>query len=332
MIIVTGAAGFIGSCLVWKLNQQGIRDIVVVDKFHSKMKWKNLVGKDFVDYIDRDNLFSWLKDNNPKIDTIFHMGASSSTEETDVDYIIRMNFEYSKKLWNIALDNNASFIYASSAATYGSGENGFVDNDNIEFLKSLKPLNPYGFSKCLFDQWAVNQENKPGKWCGLKFFNVYGPNEAHKERGASVAYHLFHQAKDKQVMNLYKSYREDYKHGQQLRDFVYVKDLLDVMFFMHKNQVPGGLYNIGSGKARSFNDLALNIARSMMDKIHKDKNHQDITTNYTEMPIPLRDKYQYYTQADLNKLRKIGYNQEFSSLENGISDYISNYLLANKYL
>ncbi|BDU49846.1 ADP-glyceromanno-heptose 6-epimerase [Haliovirga abyssi] len=322
MILVTGAAGFIGSSIVWELNNMGRDDIIVSDKFHKKDKWKNLIKRKFYDWVDREELFEWLEKNGKKIDIIIHMGANSATTEKDVDFLMKNNYEYTKRLFNFSLENGVRFIYASSAATYGGGENGY--NDDEDKISKLQPLNPYGFSKQLFDLWELKQEDKPKQWVGLKFFNVYGPNEYHKDRMASVVYHAYNQAKENGVVKLFKSHKENYKNGEQLRDFVYIKDVTKVIKFFIENENYSGIYNLGTGQARSFYDLAKNTMNSM-----------GIVENikFIDMPVDIRDKYQYFTEANMDKLKSIGYKEEFYSLEKGIKDYVKNYLMnEDRYL
>lgn len=316
MILVTGGAGFIGSALVWQLNQSGIEDIIVSDKLHSENKWQNLVKSSYYDWVDRDRLFKWLRKNGDQVDAIVHMGACSATTEKDVDFLMRNNYEFTKRLWKYAVKHDKRFIYASSAATYGMGENGY--SDAHDGIKDLKPLNPYGYSKQIFDQWALKQKEIPKQWVGLKFFNVYGPNEYHKKRMASVIFHAFHQVKENGQIKLFKSHKEGYEHGMQLRDFVYVKDVVKVIEFFIKNEDKNGIYNLGTGKARAFKDLAENTMKSA--------GHEPVI-EYIDMPVDIRDKYQYFTEADMQKLQDAGYTEKFYSLEEGVNDYVSNYLM-----
>lgn len=316
MILVTGGAGFIGSAVVWQLNNSGIEDIIVSDKLHSENKWQNLVKSSYYDWVDRDHLFEWLNENGDQIDTIVHMGACSATTEKDVDFLMRNNYDYTKKLWKFAADNNKRFIYASSAATYGLGEFGYGDSHGG--INKLKPLNPYGYSKQIFDLWALKQKKTPQQWVGLKFFNVYGPNEYHKKRMASVIFHAFHQVKENGKIKLFKSHKEGYKDGMQLRDFVYVKDVVKVIEFFIKNPDKSGIYNLGTGEARAFKDLAENTMTSA--------GHQP-NIEYIDMPVDIRDKYQYFTEAEMKKLQDAGYGETFYSLEEGVKDYVSQYLM-----
>ncbi|PZP50952.1 MAG: ADP-glyceromanno-heptose 6-epimerase [Pseudopedobacter saltans] len=325
-IIVTGAAGFIGSVLVGYLNSLGYEDLILVDTFDDPDKRANWSEKKFTEIVEKEFLERWLGEHPEKIDCIFHMGANSSTTEFNYEIHKKWNLEYTQMLWKYCTEKNIPLIYASSAATYGDGELGYSDDHEVPF--SLQPLNPYGISKNEFDKWALQQpENeKPTFWAGLKFFNVYGPNEHHKGRMASVILHSFHQIQKNGEVKLFRSHRPDYKDGEQLRDFVYVIDLVKVMVWMmlryfDNNPIPDGLYNIGTGHARSFYDLADNTFKGM-----------DIPSNiqFIDMPVDIRDKYQYFTEAKMDKLRNAGYNDPFYSLEEGIEDYVKNYLLTNK--
>ncbi len=320
MIIVTGAAGFIGSCLVSRLNNEGFIDIVAVDDFSHPDKEKNLTGKKLTHKVDRDTFHSWLKGNHKLVQFIFHIGARTDTTEFDQEIFDRLNLNYTKELWKLCVEFGLPMVYASSAATYGEGELGYDDNEAI--IPQLKPLNPYGRSKNDFDIWALQQERKPYFWAGLKFFNVYGPNEYHKGRMASVIFHAFNQIKENGKVKLFRSHRDDYRDGMQLRDFIYVKDLLDVcLYFMHNRKHPG-IYNLGTGKARPFLDLATNVFKAL-DK--------EPVIEFIDIPKDIRDKYQYFTEANMDKLRGAGYQQPFTSLEDGIDDYVRNFLAPNNY-
>ncbi|WP_456408486.1 ADP-glyceromanno-heptose 6-epimerase [Caldithrix abyssi] len=314
MIIVTGAAGFIGSCVVSRLNKEGITDIIAVDVLRENDKWKNLRHLDFVDYLDREQLFDFLE-GAANIEAIIHMGACSATTERNAHYLMENNYRYTLKLAQFALNHGARFIYASSGATYGLGELGYDDDeDNIH---RLRPLNMYGYSKQLFDLKA-RREGWFKNIVGLKFFNVYGPNEYFKGDMASVVFKAFNQIRQTGSVRLFKSHRPDFKDGEQLRDFVYVKDVLEVILFFLQNPDKNGLFNVGSGKARSFLDL-VNATFAAMGK------KPNIV--FFDMPEHLRDRYQYFTEARIEKLRKAGYQKEFASLERGIEDYVRNYLL-----
>ena len=325
MIIVTGGAGMIGSAFVWKLNEMGIKDILIVDKLRTENKWLNIRKREYYDWIDKDNLKEWLvcKENADKIAEVIHMGACSATTETDADFLMDNNFAYTKFLWNFCAGKNIKYIYASSAATYGMGELGYNDDVSPEELQKLMPLNKYGYSKKFFDDWAFKQKNQPKQWNGLKFFNVYGPQEYHKGRMASMVFHTYHQYKENGYVKLFKSYKEGFKDGEQLRDFVYVKDVVDIMYFMLINDVKSGIYNIGTGKARSFMDLSMATMRAASHNDNLDKNE---VVKLIEMPEDLQGKYQYFTEAKINKLREIGYTKEMHSLEEGVKDYVQNYL------
>jgi ADP-L-glycero-D-manno-heptose 6-epimerase len=320
MIIVTGAAGFIASCLVSKLNQEGFKDIVLVDDFSKEEKNKNFEGKTFSQKVERSEFIPWLKENEHLVQFIFHIGARTDTTEFDVDLFNKLNLEYTKDIWNICVDFGLPVVYASSAATYGLGEHGY--DDNHEVVEKLKPLNPYGDSKNDFDKWALKQEKQPYFWAGLKFFNVYGPNEFHKGRMASVIFHAFNQIKDTGAMKLFASHNPDYKDGEQLRDFVYVKDVVNVCMFLLNHRKDSGLYNLGSGTARTFLDLVKNTFVAL------DKNPE---IGFVPTPEDIRDKYQYYTEANMDKLKSIGYDIPFHTLEEGVQDYVKNYLIENTY-
>ena len=312
-IVVTGGAGFIGSCVIRALNDSAIDDIFVVDNICRTEKWKNLVNKKFIDYIHKDVFLRKLPELG-KITHIIHMGACASTTEADFDYLFANNAGYSRSLWHFCAERGISFIYASSAATYGSGKTGFSDETDINLLK---PLNGYGYSKHFFDLWASRQQDKPRQFAGLKFFNVYGPNEYSKGSMASVIYHGFKQIKSSGKLKLFKSYNETYSDGGQLRDFIYVKDVCEVIKFFINNSDKSGLFNVGTGRAESFGALggAIFKALGMPENIE-----------YIDMPGQLKKKYQYFTEASLNKLRGAGYKKNFHSLEEGTDDYVRNYL------
>ncbi|MFN2428589.1 MAG: ADP-glyceromanno-heptose 6-epimerase [Cryomorphaceae bacterium] len=321
MIVVTGAAGFIGSCLVSDLNDKGFKDLVLVDDFSRKEKDANLEGKIFSHKIDREKFHTWLDKNHKLVYFIFHIGARTDTTEFDREIFDKLNLNYTRKIWTQCADYGIPLVYASSGATYGLGEHGYSDSHDV--VEKLKPLNPYGDSKNDFDKWALDQEKAPYFWAGLKFFNVYGPNEYHKGRMASVIFHAFNQIRDKGFVKLFRSHNPDYKDGGQLRDFVYVKDVTDVCLFLMTTRKHSGLYNLGTGKARTFLDLA----KATFSALGKEAEIEFIDT-----PEDIRDKYQYYTQAEMDKLRSIGYEKPFTSLEDGVKDYVSNYLAENKYI
>lgn len=320
MIVVTGAAGFIGSCLVSKLNQEGFEDIVVVDDFSNPEKNKNLENKKITSKVDRNEFFKWLDENQKMVQFIFHIGARTDTTEFDTSIFDKLNIGYTKQMWKACVKYGLPLVYASSAATYGLGEYGYEDNHDI--IEKLKPLNPYGDSKNDFDKWALAQEEKPYFWVGLKFFNVYGPNEFHKARMASVIFHAFNQIKATGGMKLFRSHNPDYKDGEQIRDFVYVKDVVDILLFFMNHRKDSGIYNLGTGKARTFLDLTKNTFRAM---------GVEENISFVDTPEDIRDKYQYFTEAKMEKLRKIGYSKEFHTLEEGIEDYVKNYLTQKNY-
>ncbi|MBA3286217.1 MAG: ADP-glyceromanno-heptose 6-epimerase [Nitrosopumilus sp.] len=320
MIIITGAAGFIGSCLVSKLNKEEFYDLIPVDDFSRDDKNKNLEGKKITEKVHRDNLSEFIDKNHRFIQFIFHLGARTDTTEFDQSVFDKLNLNYSKMVWQKCVEFGLPLVYASSAATYGAGEFGYEDKH--ELISELKPLNPYGVSKNDFDKWALEQEKKPYFWVGLKFFNVFGPNEYHKGRMASVVFHAFNQIKKEGKMKLFRSHKKDYADGEQLRDFIYVKDVVDVCYFLMHHRKDNGIYNLGTGEARTFLDLAKNTFKAM----EKPENIEFIDT-----PADIRDKYQYYTEADMNKLRTIGYRNNFTTLEEGIKDYVKNYLTKENY-
>jgi len=315
MIVVTGAAGFIASCLIKELNQNGFTNLVLVDDFSRAGKKSNLINKQFNKKVDRAVFLEWFISNHKKVNFIFHLGARTDTAEFNKQVFDKLNLNYSKDVWQACVQHQIPLVYASSAATYGDGELGYDDNHDL--VKDLKPLNPYGESKNEFDKWAVSQSSHPPFWAGLKFFNVYGPNEYHKGRMASVVIHAFKQIQETNKMMLFRSHKEGFKDGEQLRDFVYVKDVVKVCLFMMLHKIPSGLYNLGTGEARSFLDLTKATFAAM------DKNP---VIDFIDTPIDIRDKYQYYTQANMNKLRSVGYQKRFYTLEKGIDDYVKNYL------
>lgn len=319
MIIVTGALGFIGSCLIGKLNEMGYSDIVAVDDFTKTQKNPNLAGKSISKRIERTEYMAWQRENQALTQFIFHLGARTDTTEFNMQIFEELNLQYSKEVWMLCVEFGIPLIYASSAATYGGGEEGY--DDDTHKIPLLKPLNPYGESKQLFDIWALQQERKPYFWAGLKFFNVYGPNEYHKGRMASVIFHAFNQITEKKQLNLFRSHKPNYRDGEQLRDFIYVKDVISVLVFLMENRNECDIYNLGTGQARSFNDLAKAVFSSL---------GLDPAINYIDTPVDIRDTYQYYTQANMLKLHALGYTKPFTTLEDGVTDYIQNYLIGSK--
>lgn len=316
MIVITGGAGMIGSMIAWQLNQEGRDDLLIVDRQKHPDQWQNLCHRRYEEYLDKEELLPWLE-AGAELDAVIHMGAISATTERDWNRLLEDNIRYSQGLWQWCTDNGVPFLYASSAATYGGGEQGYDDAD----MTNLRPLNAYGYSKHFFDQWAQRQAeagNAPPLWAGFKFFNVYGPNEYHKERMASVAFHSFNQYRDTGTVKLFKSDRPNVEDGMQLRDFVYVKDAASVVTWFLQGRGESGIYNVGTGQARAFKDLASAVMTSTGG-----------TPNITwiAMPDDLKGKYQYYTQASMEKLRAIGYDQPFHTLEEGVRDYVQNYLM-----
>ena len=315
MIVVTGAAGFIGSYLIQRLNQDNFNAIIAVDKFDNEAKNKNLAGLKIKEKVDRDQFLGWLDQTYETIEFIFHIGARTDTAEFDTALLNKLNTQYTKDIWTRCCRYQIPLVYASSAATYGLGEIGYDDDESKIHL--LKPLNPYGQSKQDFDVWALAQKDKPFFWVGLKFFNVYGPNEYHKGRMASVIWHAYNQITKTGKMKLFKSHNPEFKDGEQMRDFVYVKDVAEVcLFFMHHRK-NSGIYNLGSGIARTFVDLAKAVFKALGKK-------EEI--EFIDTPADIRDKYQYFTEANMEKIKKIGYARSFTSLENGVNDYVKIYL------
>jgi ADP-L-glycero-D-manno-heptose 6-epimerase len=320
MIIVTGAAGFIGSVMVGKLNNKGFTDIVPVDDFTRPEKEKNLANKAIRELVKRDEFFKWLDKNHKDVDFIFHLGARTDTTEFDKSIFDELNLGYSKKMWRACAEYSIPLVYASSAATYGMGELGYDDRHDI--IPELKPLNPYGESKNEFDKWVLQQSEKPVFWAGLKFFNVYGPNEYHKGRMASVIFHAYRQIMETGKVKLFRSHHPDYEDGMQLRDFIYVKDVADVMYFMMTFREHSGIYNLGTGHARAFLDLAHGTFRSL---------NMEPVIEFIDTPEDIRDKYQYFTEAGMQKLRSTGYTRPFYSLEEGIEEYVQGFLVKNRH-
>lgn len=315
MIVVTGAAGFIASCLVAKLNEEGYNDLVLVDDFSRENRKVNYEGKKYTQLVDRENFIDWLRANENQVQFIFHLGARTDTTEFDQAIFDKLNLNYTKDIWNACIEFGLPLVYASSAATYGEGELGYDDRHDI--VDSLKPLNPYGESKNEFDKWALKQEKQPFFWAGLKFFNVYGPNEYHKGRMASVVFHAFNQIEKTNAMKLFRSHRDDYENGHQQRDFVYVKDVVNVCMFHMESRKHSGLYNLGTGKARTFLDLVKATFKALGQP-------EDIS--FIDTPADIRDKYQYFTEANMQKLIDAGYDTPFTELEDGVKDYVQNYL------
>jgi len=320
MIVITGAAGFIASCLVSKLNEQGFTDLVLVDDFAIASKHGNWALKKYRTLVQRNVFFDWLKDNQQQVQFIFHLGARTDTTEFNQVIFDELNLNYSKNIWHACVNYNIPLVYASSAATYGAGEIGYDDNETK--IQLLKPLNPYGNSKNDFDNWALMQEKKPLFWAGLKFFNVYGPNEYHKGRMASVIFHAYHQIAATSIMKLFKSHKSEYANGEQLRDFIYVKDVIEVCYFLMHLRRHSGIYNLGTGVARTFKALAQQTFKSM-GKVEQ--------IEYIDIPTDIRATYQYFTEANMHKLQNIGYNKNFYNLEDGIDDYVQNYLHRKQY-
>lgn len=322
MIVITGGAGFIGSNLVSALLAKNHHDIMVCDYLGNESKWRNLAKQEISEMVAPENLFEWLNKNKSQVEIIFHLGAISSTTETDVDLILNNNFNLSLNLWNWCAENKIRLIYTSSYSTFGDGSQGFEDDSSIEYLKKLRPLNPYGWSKNLFDmrvaRMAEDGKSAPPQWVGLKLFNVYGPNEYHKGVQKSVLAQIYPHAAKGLPVRLFKSESASYRDGEQKRDFIYVKDCTKIMLWFMENKSKSGLFNVGSGKARSFNELADCLYKSLGKKTK---------IEYVDMPAVVRDKYQYITEASLKKIRAVGFNDPLTSLEDGVADYVKNYLI-----
>ena len=316
MIVITGAAGFIGSFTAGFLNETRYKDLVLVDDFSRENKKNNYVNLTYTKLVDRNKFAEWIDENHHLIEIIIHLGARTDTTEFNKQVFDKLNLNYSKMVWKKCTEYGLPLIYASSAATYGAGEHKYIDDEQLAF--KLKPLNPYGESKNEFDKWAISNPKKPFFWAGLKFFNVYGPNEYHKGRMASVIFHAYNQILKTSKVKLFKSHRPDYKDGEQLRDFIYVKDVANIIKFLMEKRPASGIYNVGTGKARTFYDLAKNTFLAM---------NKPVNIEFIDMPLDIRDKYQYFTEAKMDKLRNIGYDKEFYSLEDGIKDYVQNYLM-----
>ncbi len=319
MVIITGAAGFIGSCLVNKLNNKGLKDITLVDDFDRPIKAGNLLHKSFLEQVHRDHFFEWLGRNHGDVTFICHLGARTDTTEFDTRIFDRLNLNYSKEVWRACVRYDIPLIYASSAATYGMGEHGYDDRHDV--VRQLKPLNPYGESKNEFDKWVLQQQECPPFWAGLKFFNVYGPNEYHKGRMASVIMHAYNQIREKGRVRLFRSHHPDFEDGRQLRDFIYVKDVVSVIHFLMSERIPSAIYNLGTGQARTFLDLATATFNAM---------DLDPVIEFIDTPADIRDKYQYFTEAKMDKLRSAGYESRFYSLEEGIEEYVQEFLIPGR--
>ena len=315
MIVVTGAAGFIGSYVVGKLNREGFRDIVLVDKYDDPLKFQNYQTKTYSEMIDRDDFFDWLADHEKFVQVIIHLGARTDTVGQEPEIYQQLNLKYSQKIWKACIQYGLPLIYASSASTYGDGHLGF--NDNHDQIPELKPLNLYAQSKHDFDCWALNQKEQPFFWTGLKFFNVFGPNEYHKDRMSSVIFQAFNVISATGKMNLFRSHHPDFKDGEQARDFIYVEDVARVILYFMHHRKNSGIYNVGTGVARTY----LSLTKAVFKSMGKAEN-----IGFIDTPEDLKGKYQYYTCANIQKLREIGYGEEFMSLEDGIEDYVHNYL------
>ena len=325
MIVITGAAGFIGSIVASELNNKGYNDLILVDDFSKKEKERNYIDLKYKSLVDRNIFFDWFKENHEDVDFVVHLGARTDTTEFDWNVFLKLNVDYTETMFALCSEYQIPLVYASSAATYGNGELGYDDSHDV--VEKLQPLNPYGRSKNEVDKWILKQEKQPPFWAGLKFFNVYGPNEYHKGRMASVIFHSFNQINATGKVKLFRSHRPDFADGQQLRDFIYVKDIASVIIFMiassqqpAANSLKSGIYNLGTGKARSFYDLAANTFKAM---------GKDVNIEFIDIPEDIRDKYQYFTEANMDKLRNAGYDKEFTSLEDGVADYVKNYLMRN---
>lgn len=321
MIVVTGALGFIGSALLGELQQRGYGELVAVDNFNDSHKFSNLEGKKLHLKIDRSEFVNWLDQNGEKVQFVFHIGARTRTNEFDWNVLNELNIDYSKSVWNLCVKHSIPLVYASSAATYGNGDQGFSDDPSK--LMSLKPMNPYGESKQIFDLWMLNQTETPPFWAGFKFFNVFGPNEYHKGRMASVVYHAYNQIVEKGEVSLFKSYKPEYADGSQKRDFVYVKDVINVLIYEMETRKNSGLYNLGSGKAHTFLELATAVFVAL---------GIDPNISYIDMPEDIRDNYQYFTEADESRLIESGYHLGFTEFNVAVSDYVQNYLKTNSYM
>jgi ADP-L-glycero-D-manno-heptose 6-epimerase len=320
MIVITGAEGFIGSCLVARLNADGFKDLILVDDFGATNRSQNLIGKQFTDKVERVDFFNWLEQNENQVQFIFHIGARTDTTEMDEAIFKLLNIDFTETLWQKCVQYGLPIVYASSAATYGNGAFGYEDDESK--LDLLQPLNPYGRSKNEIDKWVIKQDRKPFFWAGLKFFNVYGPNEYHKGRMASVILHAYHQIQETGKVSLFRSHIPEYKDGEQMRDFIYVKDLVDVCVFLMHSRKHSGIYNLGTGNARTWNDLVKSIFVAA---------GKQVNISYIDIPADIREKYQYFTEATMQKLRDAGYSKPFTPIEDGVADYVTNYLRDHKY-
>ncbi len=318
MIVITGAAGFIASVIAARLNKDNYNDLILVDDFSRKDRERNYSELKYNQLVDRGEFMQWFDDNHSQVEFVIHMGARSATTEFDYSVLEKLNLNYTKDIWTRCVKYGIGLIYASSAATYGDGELGYQDNHELPY--QLKPLNPYGVSKNEFDKWAIQQEKQPYFWAGLKFFNVYGPNEYHKGNMASVILHSYKQITETGGMKLFRSHKEGIADGHQSRDFVYVKDIAEVIIYMMEHRKGNGLYNVGTGKARTFLDLTKATFKAM---------GVEENISFIDTPLKIRDKYQYFTQADISKLRSIGYTKPMTELEDGVSDYVKNYIMTN---
>lgn len=320
MIIITGAAGFIGSCLVAAFNKEGMTDLVIVDDFGEQEKNQNLDGKKYAFKIERAEFLLWFQNHSAEVSFVYHLGARTDTTEFNRHLLYNLNTQYTIDIWQICTLNQIPLVYASSAATYGAGEMGY--SDAHEVIPHLKPLNPYGDSKNTFDIWAIEQTNTPPRWVGLKFFNVYGPNEYHKGRMASVILHAYNQMNDRGSVKLFRSHKPAFNDGEQLRDFIYVMDVVNLLLWLLHNKIPNGIYNLGTGKARTFYDLAKATANAM---------HIPLQIDWIDIPEDIRETYQYFTEAEMQKLRAAGYTKPFYTLEDGIKAYVQQYLFEGRY-
>jgi ADP-L-glycero-D-manno-heptose 6-epimerase len=321
MIVITGAAGFIGSCLAARIYRDDLAPLMLVDDFTRGDKELNHSSLVNAARMHREEFPVWMQSHAKEISFVFHLGARTDTTESDEAIFDHLNVNYTKKIWDICTANDIPLVYASSAATYGDGSRGYMDNHDL--ISSLEPLNPYGWSKQKIDSWTLKQKSTPPRWYGLKFFNVYGPNEYHKGRMASVVYHAYNQVRDTDRVKLFRSHKPEYKDGWQLRDFIYVKDVVEVCLFLLKYSIPSGIYNLGTGKARSFYDLAKAVFKAMDKQAH---------IEFIDIPADIREAYQYFTEADMQKLTSQGFSLPFTSLEEGVSDYVKKYLSISRYM